>query len=59
MDYLHSELTFGFKVVLSGRGGTTAFRKGDILNILNSYRGDDGDQILVKLQGNHEVYSFA
>ena len=56
-DWLHEELTFGYKVVLNGHDFPAPFCNGDILDVFNSMPDDSGC-VLLKRQGKHQVKLF-
>lgn len=57
MDYLHEDLTHGFKVVLAGEDFPAEFQDGDILDVYNS-SPEDGEYMLVKRNSKYEIYLF-
>lgn len=58
MIFLHSDLTFVFKIILNGSYfSNKEFQTGDKLNITNQ-QPEDGDYALLKHHGKHEVVIF-
>jgi len=56
-NWLHEELTLGFKVILAGHDFPADFRDGDILDLVNLYP-DAGSYVLQKHNGVHEIKLF-
>lgn len=57
MNYLHEELTAGFKVILDGKQPQHGFEVGDILGVSN-FHPDDGEFALIKKHGQHEIIKY-
>lgn len=57
MDYLHSSLTGGFKIILDGTSSLPDFRAGDKLNVGNGMP-ESGEYALIKHHGEHEAVMF-
>ena len=57
MDFLHEDLTMGFKVILNGTDFPVVFQSGDVLDIFNGMP-DTGGYVLINRGGRHEIHKY-